>query len=150
MKKFIALLAAALSLGSPALAEERATPDDAQELVKTAIALTKRAGREKAFKEMQNKNGAFIYKDLYIIVIDLKGKCLVQGAFPERVGMDLLGAKDVDGVLYMQDRIKIAQTSGSGWQEYKFKNPANGKMEQKKVYVEKFEDTVFACGAYKP
>jgi cytochrome c len=150
MKKFIALLAAVLSLASPALAEERATPEDAQELVKTAIALTKRAGREKAFKEMQNKSGAFIYKDLYIIVIDMKAKILVQGAFPERVGLDAWGTKDPDGVLYMQDRIKIAQATGSGWQEYKFKNPANGKMEQKKVYVEKFEDTVFACGAYKP
>jgi cytochrome c len=151
VNKNIAFLAAALAFASPALAvDERATPDDAKELVKTAIALTKRVGPEKAYKEMQNKNGAFIYKDLYIIVIDLKGKILVQGAFPERVGLDAWNTKDPDGVLYMQDRVKIAQATGSGWQEYKFKNPATGKIEQKKVYVEKLEDTVFACGAYKP
>jgi cytochrome c len=149
LKKLVAL--AALLLSTAALAEEsRATPEDAQELVKTAIALTKRSGREKAFKEMQNKAGAFIYKDLYIIVIDMKAKILVQGAFPERVGMDAWNTKDVDGVLYMQDRVKIAQGKGSGWQEYKFKNPASGKIEGKRVYVEKFEDVIFACGAYKP
>lgn len=149
LKKLVAL--ALLLASAVAVAEEaRATPEDAQELVKTAIAYTKRNGREKAFKEMQNKSGAFIYKDLYIIVIDMKAKILVQGAFPERVGLDAWTAKDPDGILYMQDRVKIAQEKGSGWQEYKFKNPANGKMEMKKVYVEKFEDTVFACGAYKP
>jgi cytochrome c len=149
LKKLIALVA--LLLSTSALAEEaRATPQDAEELVKTAIAFMKRSGREKAFKEFHNKSGAFIYKDLYIIVIDMKAKILVQGAFPERVGLDAFGAKDVDGVLYMQDRIKIAETTGSGWQEYKFKNPATGKIEPKRVYVEKFDDVIFAVGAYKP
>ena len=150
LKKLAALAALLLSTFAFAAEEPRATPQDAEELVKSAIAFTKRSGREKAFKEMMNKGGAFIYKDLYIIVIDMKAKILVQGAFPERVGLDAWNAKDTDGVLYMQDRIKIAQTTGSGWQEYKFKNPANGKIEPKKVYVERFEDTVFACGAYKP
>lgn len=150
MKRLLALFAASLLLATSALAEERATPQDAEELVKTGVAYLKKHGREKAFKEFQNKNGPFVYKDLYLAIYDTSGQCLVHAADPSRVGKVFLDAKDPDGKPFIKERIELAKASGHGWQDYKFKNPANGKVEQKTSYFELAGDVILTAGAYKP
>lgn len=149
MKKLCLALALFLSFLSGARAEERATPEDAQELVKTAVAYLKKHGTEKAFKEFQNKNGPFVFKDLYIFVNSLDGKTLVHPIDPSRIGMDVSQAKDPDGKLYVQERLTIAKTKGSGWQEYKYKNPETNKVEVKVSYLERVGDFILVAGAYK-
>ena len=44
----------------------------------------------------------------------------------------------------------MARTKGKGWQDYKFKNPATGKVEAKTTYLEKVGEVVVTAGAYKP
>lgn len=149
MKRFLSLLAATLLLASAARAEERATPQDAEELVKTGIAYLKKHGAEKAYKEFQNKNGPFVYKDLYLALYDLGGKCVAHGADATRVGKNFLDAKDPDGKAFIKERVEMAKASGKGWQDYKFKNPATGKVEQKTSYFELSGDVIFTAGAYK-
>jgi len=149
MKKLLSLLAASFLLAGAALAEERATPQDAEELVKTGIAYLKKHGAEKAYKEFQNKNGPFVYKDLYLALYDLSGKCVAHGADAGRVGKDFMEAKDPDGKLFIKERIEIARSKGKGWQDYKFKNPANGKVEQKTSYFELAGEVILTAGAYK-
>jgi len=149
MKKLLTLLAASFLLAGAALAEERATPQDAEELVKTGIAYFKKHGAAKAFKEFQNKNGPFVYKDLYLALYDLGGKCVAHGADANRVGKEFMEAKDPDGKAFIKERIEIARSKGNGWQDYKFKNPANGKIEQKTSYFELSGDVIFTSGAYK-
>lgn len=150
MKRLLTLVAASLLLATTALAEERATPQDAEELVKTGIAYLKKHGQAKAFREFQNKSGPFVYKDLYLAIYDTTGKCVVHGADPSRVGKGFLDAKDPDGKLFIKERIDVARASGHGWQDYKFKNPATGKVEQKTSYFEQVGDVIFTAGAYKP
>ena len=150
MKKLLSLLAASFLLAATALAEERATPQDAEELVKTAVSYLKKHGAEKAYKEFQNRSGPFIYKDLYVMVYDLNGRCLAHGADPSRVGKDFIDAKDPDGKLFVKERLEIARAKGKGWQDYKFKNPATGKVEAKTTYLEKVGEVVVTAGAYKP
>ena len=151
MKKLLTLTLAALIFAASARAEEpRATPQDAEDLVKTAVAFLKKQGREKAFKEYQNKNGSFIYRDLYVFVYDLKGTCLAHGADPSKVGKSFADGKDADGKPYMAERLELMKGKSSAWQDYKFKNPATGKNEAKTAYMEKFEDLIVGSGAYKP
>jgi cytochrome c len=151
MRKLLGSIVAALALATPAVAEElRASTADAEALVKNAIAYLKRHGPEKAFKEFQNRNGPFMYRDLYVIVYDPSGRCIVHGADPSRNGKDFIAAKDKDGKLFIQERMDVANKKGSGWHEYKWANPANGKVEPKIAYVEKFQNYVLSSGAYKP
>jgi cytochrome c len=145
------VLAASFLLATSALAaDERATPQDAEELVKTASTYLKKHGAEKAYKEFQNKNGPFIYKDLYVMVYDMGGKCLAHGADPAKVGKDLIDQKDANGKAYTRERLSIAKEKGKGWQEYVYKNPATSKVEPKVVYFEKVGEVVVSAGAYKP
>jgi hypothetical protein len=34
-------------------------------------------------------------------------------------------------------------------QDYKFTNPTSKKLENKTAYIEKYEDVIVGCGAYK-
>jgi signal transduction histidine kinase len=65
------------------------------------------------------------------------------------IGKDLLEMKDPDGKFYVKERVEIAKSKGSGWQDYKFTNPLSKKLEQKTAFVEKVEDIIIGCGAYK-
>ncbi len=147
-------VAAALSLLTfappvPAPAQEVATTKDAEMMVHQAVGFLKKEGRAKAFEEFNNPKGRFTYRDLYITVYDMNGKCLAHGQKKERIGKDLINDKDPDGKEFVKERIKIAKAAGKGWQEYKFMNPATQKVEQKVAYFERVEDVIVLCGAYK-
>jgi len=147
--KTLTLFVASLLVAGAARAEERATPEDAQELVKTAVSYLKKHGPEKAYPEFQNKKGPFIYKDLYVSVYDLTGRCVAHGADPARVGRDFSASKDATGKLFVMERVKVAKEKGSGWVEYKEINPADGKTESKTSYIERVGDVFISAGAYK-
>jgi signal transduction histidine kinase len=149
MKK---LLAAALFLSLPlgALAQERASTKEAEAMVHRAVEFLNKEGKEKAFATFSDPKGAFTYRDLYIMVYDLEGKCLAHGAKKERVGKNLLEEKDADGKQFVKERVEIARKAGKGWQEYKFANPATKAVEHKVAYLEKVGDVIVVCGAYKP
>jgi cytochrome c len=94
-------------------------------------------------------NNDFRDRDLYIVVYDLEGKCLAHGANAKLVGKDLSDAQDVDGVYYVKDRVKLATSQSSFWQDYKFTNPVTEKIEPKQTYCERLKDTVVCGGIYK-
>jgi cytochrome c len=139
-----------VAVAASALAEERATTKDAELMVHNAVAFLKKEGREKALAAFSDPKGPFTYRDLYIFVYRVDGTCVAHGAKRDRVGKNLLDEKDPDGKQYVKERIKIAKETGKGWQEYKFLNPATGKLEQKVAYVELVDDLVVGSGAYKP
>jgi cytochrome c len=149
MRRLALVLTACLFTAGAALADDtRATPNDAEELVKTAIAFLKRHGVEKGFKEFRNKSGPFVYKDLYIFVNDLEGQLLVHGADPSKEGKRMASVTDPDGRPYVQERLDLIKAKGSGWNNYKYLNPATKKVEPKTAYVERWENYIIGSGAY--
>jgi cytochrome c len=125
------------------------TKDEAQSLVKKAIEYYKANGKEKGFAEVSNKKGKFVKDDLYVFVYDINGVCVAHGFNSKQIGKNLADVKDPDGKLYVKERIAIAKSSGSGWQDYKYTNPTTYKVEAKTAYIEKVDNYIFGCGAYK-
>jgi len=123
------------------------TKDQAKALVKVAIADFKTEGTA-VFAKITAKDPKFVQEDLYVTVYDLTGKCVAHGSNPKQAGKDLIELKDPDGKEFVKERIQIAKTKGSGWQDYKFSNPVDKKVEAKTAYLEKSGDFIFACGAY--
>jgi cytochrome c len=150
MMRLALALAALLAFTPAALADERATPKEAEAMVHKAIEFLKKEGKEKAFAAFDDTKGPFTYRDLYIMVYDLKGTCLAHGAKKERVGNSLVEEKDADGKQFVKERLEIVAKDGKGWQQYKFQNPATRKVEVKVAYFEKVEDVIVVSGAYKP
>jgi cytochrome c len=152
MKKIMTVIFAAvfmMAVSHVALAAEFGTPAQAEAMVKKAVAEIKAIGKEKAFAEISNPKGKFIDKDLYVFVYDMNGKCVAHGFNQKMIGKDLIDMKDPDGKFYVKERVEISKTKGKGWQDYKFTNPLTKKVEHKTAYIEKVDDLIVGCGAYK-
>jgi cytochrome c len=146
---FFALLT--LFSSTPAAAEERvtATTKEAEALVHKAVAFLKQEGKAKALAEFNDAHGRFTYLDLYVFALDLDGKVVAHGKNPAMVGRN--DTKDPSSKYGFAAKIlEIGKGPGQGWLEYKFENPVSRKTETKVVFVERAEDLIISCGAFKP
>ncbi len=149
LKALFATATLSFAMSGAALAADQGTAAEAEAMVKKAVAYIKANGPEKAYDEFTNGK-SFKDRDLYIIVYDLNGKNLAQGANPKLVGKDLIGLKDPDGKPLIQMFVDLAKTKGKGWVEgYKFLNPVSQKIEGKAMYLERVGETLVGCGIYK-
>lgn len=123
------------------------TKEEAKALVKGAIADFKAQG-DAVFAKITAKDPKYVKEDLYVTVYDMNGKCVAHGSNVKQVGKDLIDLKDPDGKAFVKERVEMAKTKGSGWQDYKFTNPVDKKIEQKSAYLEKSGEFIFSCGAY--
>jgi len=130
-------------------AADQGTAPEAEAMVKRAVAYIKANGADKAYAEF-TQGKEFKDRDLYVIVYDLTGKNLAQGANPKLVGKDLMGLKDPDGKPMIRMFVDLAREKGKGWVEgYRFLNPVTQKIEGKAMYLERVGDTLVGCGIYK-
>ena len=149
LKAFFSALVMSFMMASPSYAADKGTAPEAEAMVKKAVAYIKAEGPQKAYDEFTNGK-LFKDRDLYIIVYDLNGKNLAQGANPKLVGKDLIGLKDPDGKPLIQMFVDLAKSKGKGWVEgYKFLNPVSQKIEGKAMYLQRVGDTLVGCGIYK-
>ena len=153
MRPFIApFVAAALlpfALATAHAAAGGATEADATAMVKKGVAFIKASGKDKGYAEVSNKQGQFIDRDLYLVVYGLDGTVRAHGANEKMIGKNLIELKDVDGKPFVKERVELAQSKGTFWQDYKFTNPVSKKIEPKQMYCEKLDDAVVCGGIYK-
>ncbi len=130
-------------------AAERGTKEEAIAMVKKAIAQIKKDGLDKTVAAVNDPKGPYIDRDLYVMIYDMKGKNLAHGANPRMIGKELYNIQDVDGVYFIRERLEIAKTKGTGWQDYKFVNPMSKAIEPKSLYIERAGEVVVTSGIYK-
>ena len=132
-----------------AFANTNATPDEATAMVKKGVAFIKANGKDKGHAEISNKTGAFVDRDLYLVVYGLDGVVRAHGANEKMIGKNLIDLKDVDGKAFVKERVELGQSKGTFWQDYKFTNPVSKKIEPKSMYCERLDDAVVCGGIYK-
>jgi len=148
-KPLISALAVTLAFVGDAALADGAGKDDAVAMVKKAVAFIKEQGPDKAYPEFTNKDAKFIDRDVYVVVYQLDGKILAHGANAKFVGKDMIDAQDVDGKFYVKERVELAGKQPSFWQDYKFVNPVDKKVEPKQMYCERLDNTAVCAGIYK-
>ena len=146
--RFVFAMATALAAAAFA-ASEHGSVEEAQALVKKAIAHYDKQGAEKAFADFSRSPGPFVDRDLYVVVYDMDGRSLAH-INPKMLGRNLADMRDGDGRYLVRERAEAARTAKSGWQDIKFFNPVSKKVEPKRVYWERHGDLLFSSGAYKP
>ncbi|HIV71747.1 MAG TPA: cache domain-containing protein [Candidatus Aquabacterium excrementipullorum] len=145
-------LCTALMAMTPAAqaADGGANKDDAVSMVKKGVAEIKSQGADKTYAAIIDKdNKEFHDRDLYLVVYGLDGTVKAHGANTKMVGKNLIDLKDIDGKPFVKERVEMAQKQASFWQDYKFTNPENKKIEPKSMYCERLEQTVVCGGIYK-
>ena len=105
-----------------------------------------------AYAHFRDPIGPYRVKDAYIFVIDPTGVDLVNPAFPNLEGQNLLKQKDSEGKSMIQEMLNVARTSGSGWVDYMWPKPGESVPTQKSAYLRKVETSdgwlVVGCGVY--
>jgi cytochrome c len=153
LSALFALFAAAQAASLPTIAQAKdgsnVTADEASAMVKKGVAFIKASGKDKAYAEINNKAGQFTDRDLYLVVYGLDGVVRAHGANEKMIGKNLLELKDVDGKPFVKERVELAHSKGNFWQDYKFTNPVSKKIESKRAYCERLEDTAVCGGIYK-
>ena len=143
IKKFLTalLMLAALVSAAP--------KDDAMALVADAAKYLKANGKEKTLQEMNKPDGKWVKGELYVFAYDFQGVIVAHPKNAKLVGKNMLEVPDVDGKLFRKDIVQTATTKGSGWVDYKYKNPESGKLEDKTTYLLKSGDVILCCGIYR-
>ena len=128
-------------------AAEFATKAEAEAMVAKGLKFLKANGKDKTYVEIDKKDGQFVDRDLYLVIYGMDGMVRAHGANPKMIGKNLMEIKDVDGKFFIKERIDLAKKKVPFWQEYKFTNPTNGKIEPKTMYcVPVPEDEMVLCG----
>jgi cytochrome c len=149
MVRLLAGIVVVTAFAGSALAAEWATKDEAQAMVKKAVAAIKQQGTEKAYKEIGDKAGRFVDRDLYVVVYRVDGVVVAHGSNEKLIGKDMSDVQDVDGKYFVKERIELVRKQPSFWQSYKFVNPITKKIEPKEMYCERLEDTAVCAGVYR-
>ncbi len=107
-----------------------------------------------AFQRFHDRTGPYIFKDAYIFVVDTKGTDLVNPAFPNLEGRNILDVEDARGKKPVRDMIETVQTRGSGWVDYMWPKPGESVATQKSAWVTKARlgdrTVVVGAGVYLP
>ena len=119
-----------------ALADERATKDEAIALTNAAFDHIKKVGVEKAYKDFTTDKAAWNKKDLYVMVYDSKAVALAHGGNEKLVGKDMSAIKDGNGKPVVLGLIDVA-AKGGGWFDYDWPDPLTKKMMAKSTYARK-------------
>jgi signal transduction histidine kinase len=135
---------------APAFASEgNATPAEATAMVKKGVSYLKANGKDKTYAAINDKQGPFTDRDLYLVIYGLDGTVRAHGANEKMIGKNLIDLKDVDGKAFVKERVEMAQAKPTFWQDYKFTNPTTKKIEPKSMYCERVDDAVLCGGIYK-
>lgn len=106
------------------------------EQVDDAVALLERDG-EAAFPVLRDKAGGFRFYDSYVFVMDEHGVHLVNAAFPEHEGNNLLDLTDENGKVIGREMLAALENADSGWVDYMWPRPGDEPASRKSSYVRK-------------
>lgn len=125
-----------LFLAAGAMADS-ATKDECVAKCKEAAQMILDKGLDEAVKEINNKQGKFVWKDTYVFLMDLDGKMLGHPMSPALIGQNLLDRKDKGepGKLLFKEFVELAKGKGEGWSDYMWANPGDPKPRKKISFI---------------
>jgi cytochrome c len=153
MTKSILLCLSLTLMASPALAATsaaHATPAEAKEMLRKAVAYYEANGRDKALADFNQKKPPFSDRDLYVFCIGPDHKLVADGEFHQFVGQSADMIKDSSGKSVGEAGWEVANKNGEGELHYSWLNPQSQLIEPKVSYFAKAGGDVCGVGTYDP
>ncbi len=155
MKKSLSLVFCSVLLSLAAIsyvhAGEKATKEECVSKVQDVIAIASQKSPEEAIKQVNDKNGPFVWKDTYVYIMDLNATILAHGPQPKFIGKNLMGLKDpvTKQPWYpaLFEKIK-AMPNSKGWFDYHWRKPGAEGVYKKICYYQRAGDIVVFAGIY--
>jgi cytochrome c len=110
-----------------------------RQCVNRAVKLLKSRGEEFAFARFRDRASRFFFCGTYIYVMNDKGQCLVDPAFPHLEMRDLTTQKDALGHYMVKEMLQRLQKHNSAWVQYMIPRPGSNLPSRKLAYLRKVE-----------
>jgi methyl-accepting chemotaxis protein len=132
-------------------AREYGNAEQARALAEAGAQYVRTHGLEQGKQAINDPQGAFVDRDLYLGMCDAKGTIVANGGNARLIGIDGMQVKDVQGRYFVRDIMQTAQSQGCGWVDYQWKHPLTGEAMTKSAYVQAVgeDGLVISCGFYK-
>ncbi len=148
MKQVTSIVTALFLAVSADADERRGTAEEAQDMVAHAIAYYDEMGAEAALAKFNaNPEPEFLDRDLYIFVAGPDSRLAAHAADPSLLGTPAASFVDETGKRHGEEMWETATEDGV-WVDYRWLNPATGKVENKSSWVVRHDDHVFGVGIY--
>ncbi len=108
-------------------------------LVDRAAALIKQKGKDAAFDEFRKKGSVWFSGDAYVFVDDLAGKVLLNPAFPQHEGTNLIDLIPPNGKLLLKAMVELLKQQEAGWVDYMWPKPGQTQPSLKWSYVRRVD-----------
>jgi hypothetical protein len=105
--------------------------------VDRAVKLLKSKGEQIAFARFRDRASRFFFCDTYIYVMNDKGECLVDPAFPHLEMRDLTRSKDALGHHMVKEMLQLLQNHNSARVQYMIPRPGSTLPSRKLAYLRK-------------
>ena len=141
----------ALTANTAAIAQEKATREEAKALVDKALAHIKSAGPDAAFTDFSTPGSKPWHdRDLYLFAYDFSGKNIAHGANPKLRNTNLIDLKTADGKMLIREMVDMTRSKGEGWIDYDWPHPQTKALEKKSAYVKRIPgmDAFIGSGVY--
>ncbi len=124
--------------------------EDCINMVRRAAQLVQTKGAIAAAKTFSERNGSFHMNDLFIVLSDIYGQVLGHGGEPTLIGTNCYEKTDTNGFAFVKATCEMVRGPGSGWLDFRIRNPATGEDAIKSLYVERVPNTEYwvGCGTF--
>lgn len=92
-------------------------------------------------------NNSAVGASEYFFVIDHEGNFVLAGKNRDLIGKNVLQLRDSDGKYLIKEIIKSSGLKDAAWVSYKWKNPENGRIEQKHTYAKRVPNSNWIIGS---
>lgn len=107
--------------------------------VDRAVELLQSQGKEIAFAQFRDRASRFFFCDTYIYVLNDKGECLVDPAFPTLERRDLTRVRDAVGHYVVKEMLQRLQNQDTAWVQYMLPKPGTTMPSRKLAYLRKIK-----------
>lgn len=123
--------------------------ETARIMVNEAVEFANVNGKDATVAEINKADGKFVKGDFYVFAYDINAIIMAHPVNPGLIGKNLLEVPDANGELFRKDIVELAQTQGTGWVDFKYKNPRSNELEDKTTFFKKTGDLIISCSVYK-
>ena len=142
-----AFVAVLLLAGGPAVAQGKASADDARAMLQRAVAAVK-ANEAEALASFSRGGSGFKDRDLYVFCARTDGRVDAH-IDPVQIGRNIKDLYDVDGVAFGQEMLAIAADGQIQAVSYMWPEPGSHVPTAKVSFVTRVADQMCGVGYYK-
>lgn len=149
----VLLLLAVIAVAAGAPARTRGTDEEAWSMIERAAEFLRMNGAAAAPEAFSRRDGAFLDRDLYPMLLDRKGVMIAHGWNPTLNGANLSDLKDTEGRRFMREALDLVSQSGKADVTYQWPDPLSGQVTRKTMHARRLvldgQPYMLAVGVYR-